>query len=45
MGRFGERIGSVEALAWRALLSVVATAVLVLFRRGLGDSADACAPP
>ncbi len=37
MGRFGERVGSVEALAWAFLLSVViALAALLVARRGLG---------
>ena len=38
MGRFGERVGSVEALAWAFLLSVViAFAALLVARRGFGN--------
>jgi transporter family-2 protein len=46
MGRFGERIGLVEALAWVTLLSaVLAFAALLVSRRGLGDLADAWSAP
>ena len=46
MGRFGERIGTLEALAWAFLLSVViALAALLVARRGIGDLADAWAAP
>ena len=46
MGRFGERIGTVEALAWASLLSLgLALAVLLVVRRGPGDIADAWSSP
>ena len=46
MGRLGERIGSVEALAWATLLSVViAVAALLVVRGGLGGLADAWHAP
>ena len=46
MGRFGERIGTVEALAWATLLSVViAMVVLLVARRGTGGLSDAWAAP
>ncbi|HEY7177966.1 MAG TPA: DMT family transporter [Gaiella sp.] len=46
MGRFGERIGTVEALAWAFLLSLaLALAVLLVVRRGFGDLADAWTSP
>jgi transporter family-2 protein len=46
MGRFGERVGSVEALTWALLLSVgVATLVLLVVRRGLGDIGEAWSAP
>jgi len=46
MGRFGERIGTVEALAWATLLSlVIAMAVLLVARRGTGGLSDAWAAP
>ena len=46
MGRFGERIGTVEALAWASLLSLgLALALLLVVRRGPGDIADAWAAP
>ncbi len=46
MGRFGERIGTVEALAWATLLSVViAMAALVVVRRGFGSLGDAWSAP
>ena len=46
MGRLGERVGSVEALTWASLLSVlVATAALLVVRGGLGGLADAWQAP
>lgn len=46
MGRLGERIGLVEALAWATLLSVViALAALLVVRRGVGDLGDAWTLP
>ena len=46
MGRFGERIGTVEALAWASLLSLgLALVLLVVVRRGAGDLADAWSSP
>ena len=46
MGRFGERIGTVEALAWAFLLSLVlALAVLLVVRRGPGNIAEAWSSP
>jgi len=46
MGRFGERISTVEALAWATLLSlVIAMAVLLVARRGTGGLSDAWAAP
>lgn len=46
MGRFGERIGLLEALAWVTLLSVaIAFGVLVVSRRGLGGLGDAWTAP
>jgi transporter family-2 protein len=46
MGRFGERVGSLEAVTWALLLSVVlALAVLLVARRGLGNLADAASAP
>jgi bacterial/archaeal transporter family-2 protein len=46
MGRLGERVGSVEAVAWATLLSVVlATAALLVVRGGLGGLADAWQAP
>jgi transporter family-2 protein len=46
MGRFGERVGSFEALAWALLLSAgIALAALLLVRRGFGDLADAWTAP
>lgn len=46
MGRFGERIGSLEAVAWGICLSaVIAVLVLLAFRRGPGEIADAWAAP
>lgn len=46
MGRFGERIGTLEALAWATLLSsVIAVAVLLVARRGLGGLAEAWTAP
>ena len=46
MGRFGERIGTVEALAWASLLSLgLALVLLMVVRRGAGDIADAWSSP
>ena len=46
MGRFGERVGTVEALAWATILSLcISLAVLVVVRRGVGDLADAWSAP
>lgn len=46
MGRFGERIGTVEALAWASLLSLgLALVLLFVVRRGPGDIADAWSAP
>jgi transporter family-2 protein len=46
MGRFGERIGTVEALAWASLLSLgLALTVLLVVRRGPGDIAEAWSSP
>ncbi len=46
MGRFGERVGLVEALAWVTLLSVaIAFGALLVTRQGLGGLADAWAAP
>jgi len=46
MGRFGERVGSVEALTWALLLSVgVATIVLLVARHGLGDIGEVWSTP
>ena len=46
MGRFGERIGSYEALAANLGFStLVATAVLVALRGGVGDLGDAFRSP
>ena len=46
MGRFGERIGTVEALAWASLLSLgLALVLLTVVRRGAGDIADAWSSP
>ena len=46
MGRFGERIGTVEALAWASLLSLgLAVVVLLVVRRGVGDLGDAWSSP
>jgi bacterial/archaeal transporter family-2 protein len=42
MGRFGERVGSVEAVTWAFLLSAgLALLALLATRRGLGGLADA----
>ena len=42
MGRFGERIGTVEALAWASLLSLgLALVLLFVVRRGPGDISGA----
>ena len=46
MGRFGERVGSLEALTWAFLLSAGAALVaLVVARRGLGGLSDAWSAP
>jgi transporter family-2 protein len=46
MGRFGERIGSLEALAWATILSVlIAMAALLVARRGLGNLGEAWSAP
>ena len=46
MGRFGERVGSVEAVTWAFLLSaVLALGALLVARRGLGGLGDAAAAP
>jgi transporter family-2 protein len=46
MGRFGERVGLVEALAWVTLLSfAIAFAVLLVTRRGLGALGEAWTAP
>ena len=46
MGRFGERVGSLEALTWALLLSVgVALFALLVARRGLGDLGEAPSAP
>src|SRR6188508_3772811 len=38
MGRFGERIGTLEAVAWASLLSLgLAVIVLLVVRRGVGE--------
>lgn len=46
MGRFGERVGALEALAWAFLLSVViALAALIVARRGFGNLGAAWTAP
>jgi transporter family-2 protein len=46
MGRFGERVGSVEAVTWAFLLSAgLALLALLATRRGLGGLADAWSTP
>jgi transporter family-2 protein len=46
MGRFGERVGLVEALAWVTLLSMaIAFGALVVTRRGFGSLAEAWTAP
>jgi len=46
MGRFGERIGTVEALAWASLLSLgLALVLLFVVRRGPGDISGAWSSP
>ena len=46
MGRFGERIGALEAVAWAFCLSaVLAVAVLLVARRGVGGIGDAWTTP
>ena len=46
MGRFGERTGKVEALAWASLLSLgLALVLLFVVRRGPGDISGAWSSP
>jgi transporter family-2 protein len=46
MGRFGERVGTLEALAFTTVLgAVIATSVLLVARRSLEGYADAFAAP
>jgi transporter family-2 protein len=46
MGRFGERVGLVEALAWVTLLSVlIAFAALLVTRQGIGALGAGWATP
>jgi bacterial/archaeal transporter family-2 protein len=46
MGRFGERVGSLEALNWAFLLSAgLALVALLAARRGLGGLSDAWSAP
>ena len=46
MGRFGERIGSLEAVAWAFCLSaLIAVSVLLVARRGVGGLGDAWTAP
>ena len=46
MGRFGERVGSLEALTWAFLLSAaLALGALLVVRRGLGGLGDAWTAP
>jgi bacterial/archaeal transporter family-2 protein len=46
MGRFGERIGTIEALAWATVLStVIAVGALLVVRRGVGDLGAAWTSP
>jgi len=46
MGRFGERVGLVEALAWVTLLSLaIAFGALLVTRRGFGALAEAWSAP
>lgn len=46
MGRFGERVGSLEALTWAFLLSaLLALGALLVARRSLGGLPDAWAAP
>jgi transporter family-2 protein len=46
MGRFGERVGSLEALTWAFLLSAaLALGALLVVRRGFGGLADAWTAP
>jgi transporter family-2 protein len=46
MGRFGERVGSLEAVAWAFCLSaLLAVSVLVVARRGFGGLGDAWTAP
>lgn len=46
MGRFGERVGSLEALTWAFLLSaLLALGALLVARRSVGGLSDAWAAP
>jgi transporter family-2 protein len=46
MGRFGERVGAIEALAFSLLLStLIASVALLVARRSLGGFADAFQAP
>ena len=46
MGRFGERVGSIEAVTWALVLSVgVAILVLLVARRGVGEITDVWSAP
>lgn len=46
MGRFGERVGSLEALTWAFLLSAgLALVALLAARRGLGALSEAWSAP
>lgn len=46
MGRFGERVGPLEALTWAILLSgLLAVVALLVTRRGLGGLPDAWSSP
>ena len=46
MGRFGERVGTVEALAWAVMLSLpLGLVALLVVRRGVGDLGLAWSAP
>src|SRR5262245_64081791 len=46
MGRFGERVGAVEAVTWAFILSAaLALLALLVTRRGLGGLPDAWSTP